>query len=106
MMTTEENPGVRDYDLTSYPVHISLQERLGFSDGYQLRRHKNEADIYRAIHSARQDWQRYIGPIETFGTANPYHGDFMSLTLPLTLSDRVDVIAYLIECWSWYLGKL
>jgi ophiobolin F synthase len=97
-------PDTVDYDLTSRPVHISLQERLGHGVGIQLRRHKNEAAINRATHSARRDWRRYIGPIDTFGNANPYHGSFVSLVLPFTLPDRVAVLAYLIECQSLHIG--
>jgi hypothetical protein len=99
---TEKSDAV-GYDLTSYPVHIPMQERLGHGARIQLRRHKNEAEINRATHSARQDWQRYIGPIDTFGNANPYHGNFVSLVLPFTQPDRVAVLAYLIECQSLHL---
>jgi hypothetical protein len=102
-MTPTEKPDIVGYALTSYPVDISSQEHLGFGVGYELRRHKNEAAINQATHSARQDWQRYIGPIDTFGNANPYHGNFVSLVLPFTLPDRVAVLAYLIECQSWYI---
>jgi len=104
-MNTTERSDVACYDLTSDLVQISLQGRLAFGVGYQLRRHKHEAEINRATHAARQDWQRYIGPIKTFGNANPYHGNFVSLTIPLTLPDRVAVTAYLLECWSPASGK-
>jgi hypothetical protein len=103
-MTLIAKPDAVDYDLTSRPVQISLRERLGHGVGIQLRRHKNEAEINRATHSARQDWRRYIGPIDTFGNANPYHGSFVSLVLPFTLPDRVAVLAYLIECQSLHVG--
>lgn len=103
-MTLIAKPDAVDYDLTSRPVQISLRERLGHGVGIQLRRHKNEAEINRATHSARQDWRRYIGPIDTFGNANPYHGSFVSLVLPFTLPDRVAVLAYLIECQSLHIG--
>jgi hypothetical protein len=102
-MSPTEKPDIVGYDLTSCPVHVSWQQRLGFGDGYKPRRHKNEAGINRAIHSARLDWQRYIGPIDKFGSANPYHGNFVSLVLPFTLPDRVAVLAYLIECRSLYI---
>jgi hypothetical protein len=101
MIPTDQSEVV-GHDVYSYPVDISLQERLGFGAGYQLRRHNNalEAEANHAVHSARQDWHRYIGPIETFGNANPYHGNALSIALPFTLPDRVAVIAYLLECWS------
>jgi hypothetical protein len=102
-MSPTEKPDTVGYDLASSPVHVSLQQRLGFGVGYEPRRHNNEAGINRATHSARLDWQRYIGPIDKFGGANPYHGNFVSLVLPFTLPDRVAVLTYLIECRSLYI---
>lgn len=75
-----------------------LEARLGFCPRYQLRRHKNEDKINNGVHWARQDWHRYIGPTDVFGNANPYHGNFTSLVLPFTLPDRVEIIAYFLEC--------
>ena len=107
MPPMSDKPDLLDYNLTSHPVQISLQERLGFGEGFQLRRHNNtlEAKANQAIHSARRDWHRYIGPIETFGNANPYHGNGISIALPLTLPDRVAAVAYLFECWSLQIEK-
>lgn len=34
-----------DYDLTSFTVELSLEERLGFGAGYLLRRHRYEAQL-------------------------------------------------------------
>lgn len=90
-----------DYDSTSSIVHVSPQERLGFCTGYEIRRHKNESEANRAIHRARQDWLRYIGPTTTFANANPYHGNFASLVLPFTLPERVAISAYFLECRSF-----
>jgi hypothetical protein len=97
-MTLSDKSDVTGYDFTSNVVHISSEERFGFAVGYQLRRHRDEAKAHEAFNSCRRDWQRYIGPIEQFGNANPYHGNFLSLTLPYTLPDRVPVIGYLLEC--------
>jgi len=99
-MTLKEKADVMDHDQSSYSVPISLKERLGFGAGYQLRRHNNlyEAAANQVTHFARQDWHRYIGPIETFGNTNPYHGHFVSISLPFTLPSRIAIISYILEC--------
>jgi hypothetical protein len=87
-----------EYDKTSHIVPISNKELQGFGKGYTLRNHKDEDVVNNASHTARQDWVRYVGPIETFGGCNPYHGNFTSLTLPFTQPERLAICAYFIEC--------
>lgn len=86
------------YDSTSKLVDISDRDLLGLGGGLQLRRHIAEAVANDAMHEARTDWRRYIGPIDTFADANPYDGNFVALVLPFTSPNRIKVSAYFMEC--------
>ena len=87
------------YDQTSYAVHdLPDAERHGFAKGLTLRRHKNEAEANNSVYQMRQDWLRLIGPVETFGNCNPYHGNAIALILPFTKPERVAVSSYFFEC--------
>jgi hypothetical protein len=86
------------YDSTSELVDISDRNLSGLGSGLQLRRHKDQAVANTAMHEARADWRRYIGPIDTFATANPYDGAFVALMFPFTSLDRLEIMAYFMEC--------
>lgn len=87
------------YDRTSYIAEgTSDTDRHGLGGSLTPRRHRWESLINSAMLEARNDWQRLIGPIETFADANPYHGNFVALVLPYTQPDRLKVSAYFMEC--------
>ncbi|EMC96021.1 hypothetical protein BAUCODRAFT_513498 [Baudoinia panamericana UAMH 10762] len=86
-----------EYNETSYVVDSSQFDSQGFCDGYELRRHRCESEANLGAYEARRDWLRSIGPIDEFGNANPYHGDFTSVVLPFTIPDRVRLCAYAME---------
>jgi hypothetical protein len=88
----------RLYNSTSELVDMSDRDLSGLGNGLRLRRHKAEAVANTAIHEARTDWRRYIGPMDTFADANPYDGNFVALVLPFTRLDRVEISAYFMEC--------
>lgn len=96
---TMESHLTTEYDRTSDVVNgISEEERHGFGNGLHLRRHKCEALTNDAMHQTRKDWRDLIGPIETFGNANPYDGNFVALVLPFTRPERLAVSTYFLEC--------
>ncbi|KAK5124909.1 hypothetical protein LTR85_001099 [Meristemomyces frigidus] len=83
-----------DWSTTVYSGEI---DTLGFCQGYQLRRHRDDAIANDGAHEARRDWMEHIGPIEQFGSCNPYDGNFTSLVLPFTKPDRLRLAAYIHE---------
>jgi len=90
--------GFPDDDMVFEQLDIDGLDTQGFCAGYQLRRHKHEDAAITGYHEARSDWHRHIGPIEQFGGANPIHGDFTSLALPLCIEPRrLRHIAYILE---------
>lgn len=70
----------------------------GLCYGYELRRHKHEDRANEGSLRCREDWTRYIGPIERWGNCNPYEGHFTSVVLPLCRPDRLALAAYIFEC--------
>lgn len=87
----------QEYEETSYTVDPSSYDALGFAKSYTLRRHKYEAEANRGAYECRQDWIKYIGPIEQFGNCNPYDGNFTYLVLPFTRPERLWLCAYIHE---------
>lgn len=79
-------------------VDTSKIDKHGLGGSSESRRHNDEELEVRACHAARQDWLKYIGPTQTFASANPYHGYFLSLVLPYTRPERLAISAYLMEC--------
>jgi hypothetical protein len=78
-------------DLSQYNTH-------GFCPGYPLRRHRYETLANVGCHEARTDWIHYIGPVAEFGGCNPMNGNFTALVLPLCKPERLQLVAYVLEC--------
>lgn len=79
-------------------LDTSELNKHGLGGNTELRKHNDQRVDIEACQEARQDWLRYIGPTETFASANPYHGNFFSLVLPYTQPERVAISAYFMEC--------
>ncbi|KAJ5116916.1 Variediene synthase [Penicillium angulare] len=69
----------------------------GFCEEYPPRRHnyKNKAD--EGCLNLRADWEKYIGPIERWGSCNPFEGNFSYVVLPLCLPERLSLLSYIFE---------
>jgi hypothetical protein len=78
-------------DLSKYDTH-------GFCPGYPLRIHKYETLADAGCHEARTDWIHYIGPADEFGGCNPLDGNCTALVLPLCKPERLQLVAYVMEC--------
>ena len=85
-------------DVTCDIVDISQYNTYGFCAAYPLRRHKHEALADEGCYQARRDWVQHIGPGTEFGGCNPANGNFTALVLPLCRTDRLSLVAYVIEC--------
>lgn len=70
----------------------------GLCHGYELRRHKHEQKANEGSFRCREDWTRYIGPIERWGNCNPYEGHFASVVLPMCKPERLVLVSYIFEC--------
>ncbi|KAK4449781.1 isoprenoid synthase domain-containing protein [Podospora aff. communis PSN243] len=89
-----------DDDHTSTALDMAAFDGTrSFCRGYPLRRHRFESLANRGCHEARQDWMRYIGPIDQdqFGGCNPRNGNFTALVLPLVRAERLKTVAYVLE---------
>jgi hypothetical protein len=93
-----ESTSTHSDDFTSYPVDILQYDTHGLCVNYSLRRHKFEKEANAGCQEARQDWIKYIGPIEQFGGCNPINGNFTAVVLPLCLPERLRLVAYILEC--------
>jgi hypothetical protein len=101
-----EKPKSAPADETSYLVPLSHYDTHSLCSGYTLRRHKSESEANAGCHEARQDWIKYIGPIEQFGGCNPLNGNFSAVVLPLAKPERLRLIAYVLECKTLTLCKI
>ncbi|KAL4925304.1 class I glutamine amidotransferase-like protein [Aspergillus undulatus] len=45
----------------------------------------------------RADWQHFIGPIERWGSCNPWEGHFGAVVLPFCKPERLAVLCYIFE---------
>lgn len=88
------------YSETSDLVDISRFDTHGLGANYKLRRHKFEHLADTGCHKARSDWVKYIGPLTEFGGCNHINGNFSAVVLPLCRPDRLELIAYVLECKS------
>src|SRR6202012_2150657 len=70
----------------------------GFCHNYALRRHKHEQNANEGSFRCRDDWRKYIGPIERWGSCNPYDGHFAAVVLPLCKPERLALVSYIFEC--------
>ncbi|KAL3474415.1 isoprenoid synthase domain-containing protein [Aspergillus californicus] len=85
---------------TSYTVDRSAPDINGFCSDYELRRHHHEDNANKGSLRCRADWERFIGPIERWGSCNPWGGHFGAVVLPLCKPERLPVICYIFECAS------
>lgn len=85
-------------DETSYQVSRQTSGIDGLRHGYTLRRHKYEQNANKGSLRCRDDWRRYIGPIERWGSCNPWDGHFASVVLPLCKHERLALVSYIFEC--------
>ncbi|KAJ5624352.1 isoprenoid synthase domain-containing protein [Penicillium lagena] len=69
----------------------------GFCHHYALRRHKHEQNANEGSFRCRDDWRKYIGPIERWGSCNPYDGHFATVVLPLCKPERLALVSYIFE---------
>ena len=93
-----DRPKQASDDETSYLVSLSHYDTHSLCSDYTLRRHKYESEANAGCYEARQDWIKYVGPIEEFGGCNPINGNFSAVVLPLTKPERLRMIAYVLEC--------
>ncbi|KAE8152335.1 isoprenoid synthase domain-containing protein [Aspergillus avenaceus] len=82
---------------TSYLVDRSSADIEGFCQDYALRRHKYEEKANLGSLQCRLDWAKYIGPIERWGSCNPYEGHFGSVVIPICKPERLAIISYIFE---------
>ncbi|KAL2847042.1 isoprenoid synthase domain-containing protein [Aspergillus pseudodeflectus] len=73
----------------STPVHRSTPDIAGFCAGYELRRHHHEDKANEGSLACRADWEKYIGPIERWGSCNPWEGHFGAVVLPFCKPERL-----------------
>lgn len=95
-----EKPLSSFQDDISYQVDLVTSDIAGFCHDYPLRRHKNEDRANDGSIQCRTDWVKYIGPIERWGSCNPYEGHFGSLVLPICKLERLNVASHVFECMS------
>ncbi|CEN60910.1 hypothetical protein ASPCAL07581 [Aspergillus calidoustus] len=81
----------------STPVPRSTPDIAGFCAGYELRRHHHEDKANEGSLACRADWEKYIGPIERWGSCNPWEGHFGAVVLPFCKPERLAVICYIFE---------
>lgn len=75
-----------------------------FCCGYELRRHKFEHNANEGSRRCREDWDRYIGPIERWGSWNPFDGHFAAVVLPTCKPERLSLASYIFECIGCFLN--
>ncbi|KAL5337411.1 class I glutamine amidotransferase-like protein [Aspergillus crustosus] len=74
---------------TRSPVERSTPDIAGFCKGYELRRHNHEDKANEGSLRCRADWEAFIGPIERWGSCNPWEGHFGSVVLPFCMPERL-----------------
>jgi hypothetical protein len=91
-------PQLLNEGATSFKPQRDTKGIGGFCDQYSLRRHKHEDKADQGCLQLRDDWQTYIGPIERWGSCNPFEGNFGSVVLPMCKPDRLALVCYIFEC--------
>ncbi|KAJ5670875.1 isoprenoid synthase domain-containing protein [Penicillium longicatenatum] len=86
-----------EQDKTSYIVSRPASGIDGFCHDYTLCRHKYEQNANEGSFRCRDDWRKYIGPIERWGSCNPFNGHFASVVLPLCKPERLGLVSYVFE---------
>ncbi|KAL4816983.1 isoprenoid synthase domain-containing protein [Aspergillus spinulosporus] len=78
-------------DATSFAVPRSAPDMAGFCYGYELRRHRYEHKANEGSLRCRADWETFIGPIERWGSCNPWEGHFGAVVLPFCRPERLTI---------------
>ncbi|KAL4801265.1 isoprenoid synthase domain-containing protein [Aspergillus unguis] len=81
----------------SYQVKRPTADIAGFGEGYELRRHHDEDKANAGSLRCRADWEQFIGPLERWGSCNPWEGHFGAVVLPFCKPERLSVICYIFE---------
>jgi hypothetical protein len=79
-------------------LDISKYDTHGFCPNFPLGKLKYERLAAIGCYEARSDWIQYIGPVAEFGGCNPINGHFATLVLALCKPERLQLVAYVIEC--------
>lgn len=74
-----DRPKQASADEPSYLVSLSHYDTHSLCSDYTLRRHKYESEANAGCYESRQDWIKYVGPIEEFGGCNPINGNFSAV---------------------------
>ena len=82
---------------TSYLVDRSWRDINGFCKGCPLRRHRFEEKTNEGSLRCRHDWVEYIGPIERWGSCNPWDGHFGAVVLPFCRPEKLAILCYIFE---------
>ncbi|KAL4994894.1 isoprenoid synthase domain-containing protein [Aspergillus recurvatus] len=85
----------KNAEATSSAVPRSIPDMAGFCHGYELRRHRREHKANEGSLRCRADWETFIGPIERWGSCNPWEGHFGAVVLPFCKPERLAVLCYL-----------
>ncbi|RDW83563.1 bifunctional terpene synthase/polyprenyl synthetase family protein [Aspergillus mulundensis] len=88
---------LKDPDTTSFVVPRSTPDMAGFCHNYELRRHRHEHKANEGSLRLRADWENTIGPIERWGSCNPWEGHFGSVVLPFCRPERLAILCYIFE---------
>jgi hypothetical protein len=83
---------------TAEILDLSHYDTQGFCPNYPLLRHRYESLANLGCREARTDWIQYVGPVGEFGGCNPLNGNFTALVLPLCKPERLQLVAYILEC--------
>lgn len=95
-----------NYDLNAYShiVDLTQYDCEGFlasyeDQHYELRRTNADVEAYcnAGTEDLRLDWEKYIGPVQEFGSRNDLDGHWCGLCLPLILPERHYLVAYIFE---------
>ncbi|RAL16768.1 bifunctional terpene synthase/polyprenyl synthetase family protein [Aspergillus homomorphus CBS 101889] len=88
---------IPEEDRFSVLVPRATPDLHGFCHGYPLRRHTLEHKANEGSLQLRADWEKYIGPIERWGSCNPWEGHFGAVVLPCCKPERMAIVNYIFE---------
>ncbi|KAL3432335.1 isoprenoid synthase domain-containing protein [Aspergillus tetrazonus] len=82
---------LQNADATSYAVPRYAPDMARFCHGYENRRHRYEHKANEGSLRCRADWETFIGPIERWGSCNPWEGHFGAVVLPFCRPERLEL---------------
>ncbi|KAF1941380.1 terpenoid synthase [Clathrospora elynae] len=97
---------IAEDDQVSDIMDIAQYNTHGLCPGYVLRRNKAEAEADGGSEDARADWVKYIGPIDRYGSWNPFNGHVCATLYPTCLPERLRLVSYLWEYAFMFDDKL